>query len=283
MNVDCRWFEEHLEAYFCDQISREEDRLARSHIETCPNCRQQVGSLYAVDPLIKRLFRHDLALARAPRRSRAGRISGVAIGAAAVAIVVLAVMLRVPPPQAPVEDVLQPVSSAPAPEPSPIVKEPDTATSNRTKPEPAADNAPASVAPSRQTALAPDENAPAFEVIDAAGYSRTLEDYRGFVLVFGVWSSDRTQAIANLERIYRTFSANTRVRILGVSNERNMKPVNTTFPAVYNQGSRLLGAAPGELFVIDGSGTVRFRGSLMEDTDTLLKSIRSALEPLGVR
>jgi hypothetical protein len=139
----------------------------------------------------------------------------------------------------------------------------------RAKPEPAA---PAdSVRPAPVPALA--ANAPDFLVTDPAGYSSTLSGYRGYVALIGVWSSDQPESAANIERLYQSFSANTKLRFVGVTNERQARATNTTFPVVYNQGSRLLGLASGEFVLLDPSGTVELRGSLLTDFDELRRRL----------
>jgi hypothetical protein len=113
--------------------------------------------------------------------------------------------------------------------------------------------------------------------MDPAGYSRTVEDYRGYVLLMGVWNLDQPLAAANLEQLYRTFGPDARVRILGVSNQRLTKPSGTTFPVAYNQGSRLFGAASGDFVVLDQTGVVKIRGSLLSDSANIANAVRTAL------
>ena len=112
---------------------------------------------------------------------------------------------------------------------------------------------------------------------DPAGYSRTLADYRGYTLLIGVWSSNQPNSAANLERLYKTFGSNPKLRLIGVTNERQAKPANTTFPVLYNQGSRLLDAKEGDFVLVNSTGSILLRGSLKEDSGSLEKSLRAAL------
>jgi hypothetical protein len=283
MNIDCRWIQDNLEAFFCERLSAEENALALRHIESCQRCRQSVDELRSVDPLIKNLFQQELAVARAPRRVR----WSVPVGAAATAVaaIIAVAVFRTPQP------VLPPpaLSSIPAPAvvasttPAPSVpKISNTAVQDRTKPQPVE---PDNVATPAVRATPPKAGeisgnnaaAPEFVVTDPAGYSRTLRDYRGYTLIFGIWTGKQPKTVANMERVYQTFGPNTKLRILGVANQRQAKPKIATFPIVYNQGSNLLGAKEGEYMIVDGQGTLRARGSLLQDPNAIIASIRTAL------
>jgi hypothetical protein len=126
----------------------------------------------------------------------------------------------------------------------------------------------------------PQEGSVAFLVTDPAGYSRRAEDYRGYILLMGVWSADRPETIANIERLYRTFGSNARMRVLGVSHERQTKPPGTTFPLAFNQGSTLFGTSPGDFVLLDEAGVLRLRGSLLTDSASITNAINTALKDL---
>jgi hypothetical protein len=113
-----------------------------------------------------------------------------------------------------------------------------------------------------------------FLVTDPAGYSHSIADYRGHVVVIGVWKSDQVETVANLERLYKANAANSNLRLLAVATDRSPKPANTTFPIVYNQGSKLFGAQPGEFVVLDENGMIELRGSLVKDFGNLTKAVR---------
>jgi hypothetical protein len=152
------------------------------------------------------------------------------------------------------------------------VKENDKTTPQLAKPTPE----PAS-SPDRLPSLSPmpvASNAPDFLVTDPAGYAHTLDDFRGHVVVVGVWSRNQGESIANLERLYKSFATNPKIRFVGVPNDRQSKPDKTTFPVLYNQGSKLFGAKPGEFVLLDENGTVESRGSLVKDIDALTKTLR---------
>lgn len=272
MTVDCQWIEKNLEALFCGSLAEEDERLARKHIETCPHCREEVVALNAIDPLIKRHFLHEMAVARAPRRVRASFVYGGAAAALLFALM-FAALLRTPQPNTPVPVVAsQPQTPATAPtEPSEsIAKIEMNADGGRTKPQPG--TAPADTTSKGVSPVGADS--PDFLVIDPAGYSRNLDYYRGHVLLIGVWSTDQPASSAALQRLYKTFGANTKLRLIGVTNERQAKAPKTTFPVVYNQGSKLFGAQPGEFVLIDEGGNLKLRGSLVSDFDALVKALR---------
>jgi hypothetical protein len=235
MTIDCQWVEKNLEALFCDRLSPEEARLARTHIDSCNVCRNEVAALNAIDPLIKKDFQRQMSLARAPRRARMSFIYATA-AAGLAAVLLMAVILRAPelttvnplPPVEMAETTPPPPVEAPSAA-KPLEKPQELA---RVKPEPAP---PADAIP-QQRAVVADKNAPEFLVADPAGYSNTLEDYRGRIAVIGVWSNDQQEATANLDRLYKSFSSNTKLRFVGVTNQRGARSPNTTFTIVYNQG-----------------------------------------------
>ena len=270
MTVDCKWMNTNLEAYCCDRLSSDELRQAKSHIENCQTCQEELRDLRAVDPLVKELFRYRLAVARTPAAPRR-----LVPAAAAVALAggVLAIALLVRPGSQPIELPSPSLPTRSAVEQ--IIPKDTEAGVTRAKPDATAALSPSAGPVNGSTA---GNSSEAFAVIDPAGYVRRLEDYRGNVLVFGVWSPDQPQAARNLEAIYRTFTTNTRFRLLGISNRRQQTPAGITFPVVYNHESRLLGARESEFVVIDGTGAERLRGSLLTDTAGSLQRIRAILE-----
>jgi len=246
----------------------------------CLPCRQKVEGLHRIDPLIKNLFQANLAIARMPRPRRSPALVGGVAAAAATAVILAVVFLT---PQKVSGPLATPTMTSSAPEQPSIPKAPDSpALIERAKPEDTAKDLrrpPVVVSP----ATVPDKKTPEFLVTDPAGYSRTLTDYRNYVLVFGVWHPTQPRAVANLEKIYKALGTNTKLRIVGVADVRTPKPANTTFPLAYNQNSSLLGAKVGEFYVVDAKGTVRMRGSLLQDTNSLLKSLKATLSELGIR
>jgi hypothetical protein len=119
-------------------------------------------------------------------------------------------------------------------------------------------------------------------ITDPAGYSRTLADYRGSVLIFGVLSPDQPQTVSNLQRLYEAFGKITKLRIVGVTLRRQAKLAGATFPMAYNQGSALLGATVSQFVVVDETGKVRSRGSLLDSAADVQNSVRSTLNELNV-
>jgi hypothetical protein len=270
MNVDCQWISKNMEAVFCDGLTDEEDRLAKAHIQSCEACRAEMQALIAVDPLIKKYFRQQMGVAQAPRRVRRSLVyGGAAAVMAAIALVLVFQMPLVNTTISPPSPQAHTVPPAP-PETPPVIKTDGTTDAVRAKPQPSAAPVPDRIEP----AVVPDANAPEFLVTDPAGYSRTLEDYRGHVALIGVWSKDQPQSVASLERLYKTFGSDTRLRWVGVSNERVPKPANTSFPVLYNQGSRVLGLKPGEFVLLDEAGGVKLRGSLVKDFEELRKLLQ---------
>jgi hypothetical protein len=282
MNMDCQWVENNLEAIFSGDLAEEENRLARAHIQHCDTCRKEVQGLIAIDPLIKQYFQAQLAkavrTADAPARGITSSRWILQIAAVAVVAVVLVVLLRSPQteqvqPNVPVQTAVAPAVSSDAP---PVGKNEPVADNERAKPSPDPDVKNRREAPGRSAVLpaTPGPNAPAFLVSDPAGYARSLQDYRGFKTLIGVWSPDKPQSITTLERLYKAFGSDPKFRFIGVSPQRAAKPAKTTFPVFSNQGSRLMDAKPGEFILLNEAGAVTLRGSLAEDFETLSKALR---------
>jgi len=276
MTVDCQWIHKNLEALFCGTLSPEENRIARAHIESCASCDTEIAALNAIDPLVRRYFQNELnrAIGVSATRSRAfrGRRLALTSGAVVAASVLLAVAFRTPHqnPVIPSTAVAQEVTSSQVAEPVPPVKTDDTATIERAKP---IDSVPADRAQTAGARSKTDNGTPEFLVTDPAGYSRTLSDYRGHILVIGLLNSRQPDSTSNLERLYETFGSSPKIRFLAVAEDHRVKPANTRFPLAYNQGSKLFEAAPGDFVLLDETGKVRLRGSLVKDFESLRKAL----------
>jgi hypothetical protein len=283
MTVHCEWIERNLEGIFCDGLSAEDSQVARMHIESCVSCQREVRALNAIDPLVKRYFRRELQVARRPRHVNTVRAFGLSGAAVAVFAVLLFVGFRSPQTNS-----LAPIASQPpqsggtvSVESIPPVKDeartPENETetpverSKRTKPIPQPDQV-----PNPKLVVPPiTPTSPEFVVTDAAGYQHTLQDYRGHVVVIAIWNARQMEPALNFERLYKAYGTNPKFRFLGVTNERQKKPTNLTFPVVYNQGSKLFGAQVGEFVVVDPTGSIEFRGSLMKDLEALRKTLQA--------
>jgi hypothetical protein len=274
-HMDCRWIEDNLEALFCDRLDPQQSQQAQAHIEGCSACRREVQAFNAIDPVIKNYFQGELKRARQPRRVHAGRLFGLSAATLSLATVILFLVLRVPQispvlPSVPVAS--QPPAAANV-EPAAEIKNTDSTPAIVERAKPAGDRTkPADRLPAAKAAVS--RNAPEFLVNDPAGYSRNLEDFRGHIVVMGLWSGAPAEAIANLERLYKTYGSNARFRFVGVSNQSLAKPANATFPVFYNQGSRVLGAQPGEFVLLDENGGVALRGSLVKDFEELQRFLQ---------
>jgi hypothetical protein len=270
MTVDCQWIEKNLEALFCGGMSETDGRAARMHIENCESCRQEVRALNAIDPLIQNHFRRELEAARGSRVIHRGRVLGLSAAAAVMAFsLVLLIRIQSNPIVAPAGAPSNNIPTASVDTPA-APKPDDAAEVSRMKP-----SVEASASPDRRSPAPPaiPPNAPDFLVTDPAGYSHTLDAYRGRLVLIGVWSSGQTESIVAVERLYKMYAANPKVRFIGVSNERQTRPANTTFPVLYNQGSRLFGARPGEFVLLDENGAVQLRGSLGKDLEALGRAL----------
>ncbi len=197
MNADCQWIDSNLEAFFCDGLNSDQDRRARNHIADCDRCRDMVAELRAVDPIVQKLFRHELARARSPQRRSPVLIGSVAAAFAALILVIVIQVPRFVTNDSKPQDTL-PVATATTAsvQEAAVPKTPETVSTERVKPD-------AAVAPDQrgQVPVRPmvvGENAPDFLVTDPAGYSRNLKDFSSHVLIFGVWTSRRPQRAGGL-------------------------------------------------------------------------------------
>jgi hypothetical protein len=145
----------------------------------------------------------------------------------------------------------------------------------------------AATRPSPATPIGPEPivplDAPKFAVIDPSGYATGLQDYRGHIVLIGIWSADQPEAAQNLQRVYQAFGTRRELRILGVSRRNQDRLPGTTFPIVFNNGSRLLEVQNSEFVVIDKDGREQMRGSLAGDVKVLIPQIRARLDQLGSR
>ena len=135
MNIDCQWISKNLEALFCNGLAPEEDRLARTHIESCPGCKEEVAALTAIDPLIKSYFQRELSLAGRRRSPSAfpRRVLGLTAAGVAVAAILFALVPRAPE-TTPIAQPPAPIAQTAPVEPAPNKAE--GATSERAKPSP---------------------------------------------------------------------------------------------------------------------------------------------------
>ena len=281
MKVDCQWLSANLEAFFCDGLDAQQLQLASEHLRTCLSCRSEVQALHDVDPLVKELLKFRMAkaiaAAHAPQRSRVFQL-GLAGAAAALLGVLVFVAFQsrtgglgdlLPAKQTAIQNDNVPGNDVKVDGESPAL---------RAKPDAPDPNSPG-IQPGPETAIT--DNSPAFLVADAAGYSRSLEDYRGRVLLIGVWSADQPEVAQNIQRLYETFGSRKDVRILCVTSRNQERPAGMTCPIVFNNGSRLLETRNSDFVIVDKEGSVQLRGSLAGDTNTLTSKIRAKLDELG--
>jgi hypothetical protein len=275
MNIDCQWIENNLEALFSGTLNLEDQGRAQHHIENCGPCAREVAALRSIDPLVKRYFQGELDRARRalPRTIARGRLVALSSAALIAVCVLLFVALRTTHPDSANPRIVpqQAVNSPQPQEAAPSVKGTGETEIERAKP---ADGASTAVVQTPRAAESADKNAPDFNVVDPAGYSRTLSDYRGYIFVLEILRGDQLDVVTNFERLYKEFVSNPKFRFLAVYNDRQLRPANTTFPIAYNRGSKLFGALPGDFVLLDEAGSVRLRGSLVKDMDRLQRALQ---------
>jgi hypothetical protein len=278
MNTDCQWIDKNLEAFFSGTLSQEDQHRAQHHIANCGQCGKEVAALNSIDPLVKRYFDSELRRVQQepPRRIAKVRLAAVSSVALLAACLLFAIALHNSRSDSNASSAV-PIQAANSPsQPADTVVSAKTsdreATAERTKP---ADSTANVTVQAPRAAAAPDSNAPDFMVIDPAGYSRTLSDYRGYVFVLSILNRDQRDVISHFEQLYKQFGSNRKFRFLAVSSDRQIRmPNTTTFPVAYNHGSKLFGALPGDFVLLDETGALRLRGSLVKDFERLQKTLQ---------
>jgi hypothetical protein len=279
--TNCEWLNSKLEAYFCDDLAGDEQQRFHAHLASCSDCRQYMESFNRITPLVRGVLQHRLAIAQTAVRSngrpRVFKLALATVSTLAVALIVLVVGMRTVH-EAPAPAIaVQPPAIQRSAEPDGIKKESQEPPINLAKP---LDGTPAQPAPQPQLdeALA---NGPEFAITDAAGYTLTLETYRGRVLLFGVVSADQKSAVSNLEQLYDAFGSNGRVAMLAVARHRTDDFRGVKVPLFFNNGSKLLGAEAGEFRLLDATGKMRLEGSLTDSAN--IARVKNELGQLGIR
>src|SRR5262249_50260984 len=154
--------------------------LAEQHVGHCAVCRDEIRSLQNVDSLVQQVFRYRLVeaqVSRVPKRSMGFGLALTGGALAAAAVLALTVLNPKPQPPSPAPIAAKPVEERVVSTEPVLVKgsTSQTAEATRSKPEPARDE----VRPQPSSPAPVPPGAPAFAVIDPAGYSTTLASYRG--------------------------------------------------------------------------------------------------------
>ncbi len=283
MSNDCQWVESRLEDYLSDSAGSDVDSRIASHLKGCESCRTEVEGYGEIDKRLRAYFEHQLARAEigAHLSLRPMRLASAIAGVAAIAIALWLGIGIVNPNGAPAPR--EAALSGPAFD-GPVLKAADETDILRAKP--------------AEPAVVPDAGIPTtdldtvdggsleaardFYVTDTAGYSRTLADYSGSILVLGVFESSGHDAF---EEAHLAYGADARFRFVGVSLNSDIRRTNTAFPTTFpmmsNGNSLLLGTPAGAFTVVGPDGTIQRRGTF--ETDSLVELLGSSLEILETR
>jgi Putative zinc-finger len=277
--TNCEWMNSRLEAYFCDDLSDPELQRFRTHLETCAKCQHEVSSLKSIDPLLRGVLRHRLALAQRPVHSNGRpRILRLALAAGSLAAALVLLVLgstyyqETPAPSVAAKPPAVEISTEPR-----VKKDATPQEVQLSKP---LDGTPVRLAPQPHLDT-PQANGPAFSITDAAGYPFTLDTYRGRVLLFGVVSPEQKAAVNNLEQIYEAYGSNPKVGIFAVARHREDEFTEAKFPLFFNNGSKLLGVQEGQFILVDPSGRTRLQESLADPAN--MARIKNEFGELGIR
>jgi hypothetical protein len=274
MSTPCDWVASKLEAFWTlGKGGTDATELlgeVRSHARTCPACARELEAYETVDRLVRAHFASRMTEARTPVR-RIPRVLVAATTAAALLLAVWIGMTLKPSSDSLVadstrdvaglviDDLEQADSLAKPSEESPLPR-PDLDATGTT---PAADDA--------------------FSVIDAAGYAHKLTDFRGSVVVLGVFDATGTGG-RTFREVYETVPAQSGLSFLAVrvaSASELLRSDLEGIPTMANQGSRLLGIGPGEFAVLDREGRIHTRGSLAAASPDVRSTVQSGLTELG--
>ena len=280
MSNDCHWVESRLEDFLSDSTDPEVRTRIESHLKTCDTCRQNVEGYGEVDKRLRAYLEHQLVRAESGARLslRPMRLAGAFAGVGAIA---LALWMGIGAPDAELTPALEEAALADSTYDGPVLKAAEGTDVLRAKP------GEGSVSPPdvdvRTTALnavaAPlPEVTRDFYVTDTAGYSRTLVDYSGSILVLGVFDGTGHDAF---EEARSTYSTDARFSFVGVSLNPEIRPGNTTLPLMSNRGSSLLGTPAGAFTIVGPDGTIVGRG--LFDVDSLVDVLQASLGELDAR
>jgi hypothetical protein len=283
MTTNCEWCQSKLEAYFAEDLGRQDLELFQAHLAACEGCSREVKELRDIDPMMQQVLHRRLAQARAAgqwnTRPRVWKVALAGSGIALAAVLGLGMLaLRQEAPKAITAGNTPPaIEPAPAPvidnpkektnQPAPRLLKPEEGPTPPPAPQPELDRRPA--------------DGPDFAILDVSGEAYTLDSYKGRVLLFGVVSSDQKEATSNLQELHQDFGSNPNVRILGVANRREDKFEGATFPLRFNNASKLMSVQNGQFAIVDSMGNLKVKGSLANSAD--VTRARTQLGQLGVK
>ena len=279
MSKDCQWVESRLMDFLSDSADLDVRTRIDSHLETCHTCRNEVEGYGEIDKRVRAYFDHQLALAEGGGRLsfRPMRLAGAFAGVGVVAIALWMGMgtseLELPP-------ALEEATLAATAVDDSVLKALEETDVLRAKPEESTaipDQDLRTAEPNAVAAPSPDVTGDLY-VTDAVGYSQTLADYSGSILVLGVF--DETGHFA-FEEAHAAYGTDARFSFVGVSLNPNTLPETITFPLMSNRGSSLLGTPAGAFTIVGPDGAIHRRG--LFEVDSLVDVLGSSLEELGVR
>ena len=279
MSNDCHWVESRLEDFLSDNADSEVRARVESHLETCDACRQEVEGYGEVNNRVRAYFEHQLARAEGGTRLslRPIRLAGAFAGAGAIA---LALWMGMGMPDPELAPTLEQAALGDATDEGLVVKAAEGGEALRAKPA-EGETTPELDFPttdSNAVAARPPEANADFYVTDTAGYSQTLADYSGSILVLGVFDENGYDAF---EEAHAAYGSDARFNFVGVALNSDIRPANITFPLVSNRGSSLLDTPAGAFAIVGPDGAIMRRG--LFDVDSLVDVLGASVEELGER
>jgi hypothetical protein len=279
MSNDCQWVESRLEDYLFGSAGSEARTRIESHLGTCSTCRKEVEGYAEIDNRVRAYFGHQLA--RAERGTLLSlRPMRLAAAFAGVGTIALALWVGMGMPDSEFAPALEEAALADATYEGPVLKTTEGTEVLRAKPAEGEAIPELDFPATGPIALAAPfpEVSGDFYVTDAAGYSQTLADYSGSILVLGVFNKNRHNAF---EEAHAAYGRDARIKFVGVSLNSDLRPDSINFPLMANRGSSLLETPAGAFTIVGPDGTIFRRG--LFDVDSLVDVLGSSLEELGKR
>ena len=282
MNVDCNWVDSNLETLLFNQLDTSHPASVANHLKSCERCRKQIDDHTKVANLIEAYMSQQLSRAQRPvgQNQAVGRLAVAGVLATAV----LGLLLWLPYYGRQTNQQASPrVAELKSNEINPsmsVDKLSEALGPARSKPGIGAPLVNQAMSPNRQIQTSVINSIDAkFQVIDEAGYSYSLNDFQGSVMIVAVFDDTYDSALL-FQEVYDAYAALPNLRVLGVLKGVAVKrPTGTTFPLMSNRGSALLDTQVGEFVIIGIDGSPHRRGLLNDRS--LLETMSTALSDLG--
>lgn len=287
MNVDCKWVDSNIVEILSDEIDPDRKVDLEKHLGACNRCQNEIADHKQIDHLVIAHMEKQTALAYVAPQLRLSNKKLTRAAVALAATLAIGIILSLPfdgnqKPSSEISNSLKP----------PLLHGPQAniqmdkalklAGPERAKP---GIDSISSEAFQNETQKMSEEDLepsdPHFFVTDAAGYSYSLGDFAGSILIFAVFDGSYANT-GRFQEVHDLYVLKSNIKTLGIAREANAdRPLGITFPLMTNQGSSLLDSLPGEVLVVGPDGLPYRRGSLSDNN--LLEMLSSTLDELELQ